>query len=1399
MTKIKNTKKGMAKKTLSMSLVVAMLATSNVPVWAAEFSDGSDVAVTSEAAAPVAEDTTTDAFTDEATPEVATEETAAPATAVETNTDGYVSTMKVEMDAKGWGNEVKVSGTLKDKNGNNVVTEPEYYENNKVDTNRRVQVSYVWLSNGNEANYDKNLDTASAHPSNGILPTSALVNSIKYTPSKDDFNKDLSLMVTVKRGNTVVYQETVAGGVVGAQDISTKVFTEKIGVSDVTYNGKEQKVTPTNKYNNNTEFGQILTGNITWNYAQASNDFTNVTGEKNVITVTGTLEGTYDATSTAYGYKAVTPKDKVGSYKITPLDITASNLVASMKTTSVEFTGSKQYFGKSDVTMQVKVNSDGTKVDVSDAINKNAQFEGVAAVGKYNLKVSSAVLDENSSALKNFKLPTTAVEVTTDNKYEIKARDLAKCTVESDIELNIDDVKGATAEELVNKIKEQAGNVTFKGQDGRTFVLSALLKDGVNKKSDDVTITAEQALVNAIKAGTTGTINGAVTVAYQADTENVTNKITVPVRLTISNLANVKVKVNGTELKTSSTASDMLSLPYIAKAYDLQKNENGITSFAVEGLKTGEYKISYSDNVNAGTVKVTVTGLLSYAGSVKNFYFKITPATVATESVSMKDKVTVNTANDADASLYKDALGLAIKQELFSGNGKTTLELDKDYTVKYYYTKNAVTNNNKADAEKADGDNIAGNYVTAVVTVKQGNYNTATFVKSAEITKKKISGVTISVEKPSYTYTGKQIVPEVVVKDGSSVLEKGVDYSLKLKDNVNVGTATVTVKALKDSDYEEDSTATATFDITAAKAEDVRLVLDPATNSYNKGKQVKPKVKEVWLGDVEVSDQFDKVHVTYGDNNQAGKEMGTLTISPKAGNKNFTGTKTQKFDIKGVELQGALKVYGANKKQLKAETNHVIDWNTYHFYYNGSECKFADEAFIPSNIAAAKEGTDYEIKYIRNVDAGYGFVAVVAKGNYEGNCTYSTKYSDHGVEKYADWLGDQNGGYKLVDGKLTLNGTVIQNNIVDIVAFDIRASVFTAKNITVSNGVYATGLPVTPKVTVTVAGKTLVEGVDYKLNIRPQDSDKGFTYPASVINATNGKVFYVDVVPMGGYEFDDVDGSNTFAWGIDKFDFAAADITASGDTVTVKNGNMVVDPSDYTVTKDEKAGTVTVAAKEGSKNYTGSQTVKADNVNIQAPVISSVKVVGNKATVVLSGESDGASGYDYVISKANDYASSRVDVTKNQVKTTGDFNYVQQGTYFAYCHAWTRNAEGKKIFSGWSNIYPFSVTAITPSQPVITSVKTKGSTVTVTYTKSSDATGYDVVLGSSAKRVNGEYRPVEYGKLVKKNIKGNVVTVTFKNVKKGTYYVGLHAFNRTAENGKKVFSRWSNVKKVNVK
>ena len=347
-----------------------------------------------------------------------------------------------------------------------------------------------------------------------------------------------------------------------------------------------------------------------------------------------------------------------------------------------------------------------------------------------------------------------------------------------------------------------------------------------------------------------------------------------------------------------------------------------------------------------------------------------------------------------------------------------------------------------------------------------------------------------------------------------------------------------------------------------------------------------------------------------------------------------------------------------------------------------------------------------------------------------------------------------------------------------------------------ANGTYAGGVPVKPQVTVSVNGKVLVEGKDYTLDVR---AIEGTATPDKFTDVTTGKPYYVTINAKGGYKFDDVNGINSYVWGIDKKNLKDCTVVVDKNLkATVTNGNVIEEKENFTVT-DNGDGTATVSVVDGGKNYTGSVNVEIGGRKVGAPMISNVKVVGNKATVILSGESDGASGYDYVISKANDYTTDRVSVTKNQLKTTGDFTYVQQGTYYAYCHAWTRDANGQKVFSGWSNIYPFSVSAITPSQPVITSVKVSGSTVTVTYTKSSNADGYDIVLGTSTKNVNGETRPVEYGTLVKKNIKGNVVTATFKNVKKGTYYAGLHAFNRTSEDGKKVFSQWSNVKKVTVK
>ena len=245
------------------------------------------------------------------------------------------------------------------------------------------------------------------------------------------------------------------------------------------------------------------------------------------------------------------------------------------------------------------------------------------------------------------------------------------------------------------------------------------------------------------------------------------------------------------------------------------------------------------------------------------------------------------------------------------------------------------------------------------------------------------------------------------------------------------------------------------------------------------------------------------------------------------------------------------------------------------------------------------------------------------------------------------------------------------------------------------------------------------------------------------------------------------------------------------------NGTVVVPSSEYDVAFSEDGKKVTVTAKADSKYYTGSKVQDVDVATVGAPVISDVKVVGNKATVVLSEDVDNATGYDYVISTDRDCITNKnyTSISKNQVQTSTTFKYVDKGVYYAYCHAWKRDENGKKVFGEWSNAYPFSVTAITPDAPVITDVKVSGSTIKVTYKAAANATGYDVVLGTSSKKENGETRPYHYGDHKVLNLKEGTVTATFKNVPKGTWVVGMHAFNRTSEDGSKVFSSWSNLKK----
>ena len=1284
MTKIKNTKKGMAKKTLSMSLVVAMLATSNVPVWAAEFSDGTDVAVATEA--PVA-----DAFSDEAD--------VAPVVDEATDTADVATATAPKLNLSDWTDKLKVSGEIKD--GDNTLTNFDYEV--RIDGKEVI---------GHEA-------------------TGGVYKGYAYDVA--DLNDELkkAIFTADDAGHTVSvdistwnYKTTIAGITIASADISGA--TLNLNGATVAYTGKQVAFTDDQISKFQISDTRLKASDFTYTYE--GDDLVNATPSGKDLYVVATVN------KAGYTGKIKTP------FKIEKRTLDAGKLEVKLNKNTVSYAE------------KAKISSD--YVSVKDTVTGETLPTSV-----YTVTSTSSLNNVGDESVLSVTTDSLSKDTKTNNNYQ-----------------------NVVSKETTDKVKVVANQMSdFKivvDSIGKDYVTDTnSVKAAIHFYLGDKEVTS--AVADAISVKPAALASGATTlsVAVNGDNKNVIGNTTVTLPVTLNKLTaeGLTYTIGSLKNQKANATTDLGAETYTGAAItkdikDVRFVVTGTTTTTTVNLSSSDYKVEYvNDNTNAQavsgkTVDVYIVGTGNYSGRVKIGSFVINAAEIT------KDDITVPAKVQYDGSLQTAADYMTGKVTVKAGATGKKKEVPADaYKLTYTSSTTPVTVGATITTKLVEADIKNKNYTTGATEV--------TASKTTAVTNKDIADTNVKVEVVGgpYTYTGKAITPNVKVAVDGVELAKDIDYTIKsCTNNVNAGEATVTVEGK--GDYS--GTQTVKFTINKANLSDVKVEANTkdrkAAFTYT-GTQVKPTASDfnITLNGVKLN-AADFV-VTYPTTSKVNVNAGDakVTIAPKKSNTNFTGDKMDvnfkilPQEISDSDLKGKFYAFDENGDVINFDST-----DEYMFGYDGTEKTFKDIKFVPTiNNKKLVEGKDYEIKYFNNVTGPVAYVYINAIGNYTNDSS----------QKF--------------DGS--------EQTFVDRRAFSIDGVKVGRKNISISDTEYAGGVAVTPNVTIKVGEKTLVEGKDYKFEGLYNNSDVTGT----------GKVLYAELVLKGAYKFDNRGWSGSFeyydektievAWKIVKKDLAntTVSVVKNGTTLkaTVLNGTVIVPESEYDV-KDNGDGTATVTAKSTSKNYTGSQKVDVKpGTKVGAPVISGVKVVGNKATVILSGEADGASGYDYVISKANDTTTARVDVTKNQVKTTGDFNYVQQGTYYAYCHAWTRNAEGKKVFGEWSNIYPFSVSAITPAQPVITSVKAKGTTVTVTYTKAANAEGYDVVLGSAAKKVNGEYRPVSYGKLVKKNIKGNVVTATFKNVKKGTYYAGLHAFNKTSEDGKKVFSQWSNVKKVTVK
>ena len=197
--------------------------------------------------------------------------------------------------------------------------------------------------------------------------------------------------------------------------------------------------------------------------------------------------------------------------------------------------------------------------------------------------------------------------------------------------------------------------------------------------------------------------------------------------------------------------------------------------------------------------------------------------------------------------------------------------------------------------------------------------------------------------------------------------------------------------------------------------------------------------------------------------------------------------------------------------------------------------------------------------------------------------------------------------------------------------------------------------------------------------------------------------------------------------------------------------------------------------------------------------ISSHSIDRNKLTVKLSKGCAGAQGYDFVISKkSNMLQTGKFSQTVSSTdKPQASFRYLAKGTWYVAARSWVLDAQGNKVYGSWTKIKKIKITVVTPQQPKIRNITVEGNTVTVTYTKCKNATGYEILLGNKYKTSAGEKYPVK--KYVKRTEGKNTVTVTFTNVKKGTWYVAVRSWNKTSKDKSRVYSPYSTMKKFKTK
>lgn len=633
-----------------------------------------------------------------------------------------------------------------------------------------------------------------------------------------------------------------------------------------------------------------------------------------------------------------------------------------------------------------------------------------------------------------------------------------------------------------------------------------------------------------------------------------------------------KGNYTGTKSTTFTISGSLLSNATIgeitSQTYDgTEKKPTATVTLDGVTLSSGtDFTFGWSNNVNAGTATLTITGKGNYAGTnSKTFEISArsisnaTAAEIAAQGYTASAKTPLPALTDLSRTLTKDT----------------------DYTLEY-------------------ANNI--NVGTAKITITgKGNYN-GTKEVTFTITARNISGATVPAI-PAQTYTGSAIEPLPEITDLSITLVRGTDFTVTYKDNVNVGTATLILTGMGNYTGVKE----VIFSIQPPTVADATVTISESSFTYD-GSAKEPRVTLVQIGDLTLRAGVDFT-VSYSANVNAGTAKVIVT-----GAGDYVGTKEVTFtinpaDIANATVNGLQLTYVYTGSGIEPEITVTFDGVTL-ILNTDYLITYSDNINVGTatvTVAGSKNytGTLTDTFIVIKADISSATVTGI-EGSYEytGNAIApepTVTWSGTTLVKDTDYTLSYADNTALGTATVTITGIGNFSGTITKTFEIVQADISTAEISGVDASYDFTGSAITPEPAVTFNGVTLVKDTDYTVSY----ADNVNTGTATVTVTGTGN--YTGVITKN-FVIGEADMDGVTVTGIDPTYEYTGSAIAPEPTVTY-NGITLVKDADYTVEYSDNIGlgvvTVTITGI-GNFNSVTTVTFEIVQANIANATVTGV-------------------------------------------------------------------------------------------------------------------------------------------------------------------------------------------------